>query len=647
MAIEPSIPQPKWTLFAHFRIAAVLCAVIVVAWLAALMWRRSVTYFQPEPYSAVSLPKESDEGGFVSSKACRACHPDEHASWHRSFHRSMTQVADEQSVQAPFDHIELSSSGRTYQLERRGGEFWVNLVDPDLELTHSVSGSDPQYIPNPPRVWLPVVMTTGSHHLQGYWVPSQKGLALHQLPFVFDLKDRRWVPIQEEFLRPPRDQRRFAVWNNNCIQCHSVAGRPGLNPRTDELWSSVAELGISCEACHGPGAKHVAHHANPVQRYQQHFTKTPDPTIVNPAHLDHRRSSDVCGQCHSSFAAHNGAEWLREGTHFRAGDRLEDSRYLYTFANAKLEEDGRLKEFLAQGFWPDGSQRVGGREYLAMTDSACFQRGELSCLSCHSMHHSDPDDQLAYDKRDNRACLPCHQNINDRLEQHTHHAPSSAGSSCYNCHMPHTSFALMKAIRGHRINSPRILQDASSTTARPNACNLCHLDQTLPWAQRWLHEWYGQTIEPLPEEASQQAASVRWLLKGDAVQRVVTAWHFGWKPAVEASGQDWPAVLLTQSLDDPYAVVRSVADRSLRSLLQTEKLDYDYIAPAEQRQKLQAVLLDQTSKRFAASQRSDGKKSRSVEQWRQLLLNSDGELLLDELRQLVRDRDNRDLELPE
>lgn len=646
MAVEPAIPKTKWTLSAHLGKAAVLCAVIVVAWVAALMWRRSVSYFQPEPYSAVSLPKETTEGGFVSSKACRSCHPDEHASWHRSYHRSMTQVADEQSVLAPFDHIELSSLGRTYQLERRGGEFWVNLVDPDLELTTHSRGQNPNDIPNPPRVWLPVVMTTGSHHLQSYWVPSQIGLALHQFPFVFDLRDKRWIPINDEFLRPPDNERRFAVWNNNCIQCHAVGGQPRLNRKTDELVSTVAEFGIGCEACHGPGEKHVARHSNPLERYQQHLAKTPDPTIVNPARLDHRRSSEVCGQCHSTFVKKDVEDWWRHGSRFRAGDRLDDSFHLMTFANAQAE-DAETKAFVNQGFWPEGSNRVGGREYLQMTEAACFQRGELSCLSCHSLHRSDPDDQLAHDKRDNRACLPCHQNINDRLEQHTHHTPNSAGSSCYNCHMPHTSFALMKAIRSHGINSPRITSSSSSTNARPNACNLCHLDQTLPWTQRWLHEWYGQTIEPLPEEASQQAASVRWLLKGDAVQRVITAWHFGWKPAAEASNSDWPAVLLTQSLDDPYAVVRSVADRSLRSLLQADKLDYDYIAPTEQRQKSQAALLDQASKRFADSQRRTDKQSRSVEQWRQLLLNSEGTLRLDELRQLVRERDNRDLELPE
>ena len=168
---------------ARFGKAAILAGIILVAWCAVVTLRRFVSYFQPDSLTVVSLPQVSNNGGFVSSNACRSCHPKEHASWHQSFHRTMTQAADERSIQAPFDHIELSSRGRTYQLERREDEFWVNLVDPDLEKAHFVRGLDPNDIPNPPRVWRPVVMTTGSHHLQGYWVPSQKGLALHQFPF--------------------------------------------------------------------------------------------------------------------------------------------------------------------------------------------------------------------------------------------------------------------------------------------------------------------------------------------------------------------------------------------------------------------------------------------------------------------------------
>src|SRR4051794_9066065 len=37
------------------------------------------------------LPAESRPGGYVRSETCRSCHPDQYTSWHRSFHRTMTQ----------------------------------------------------------------------------------------------------------------------------------------------------------------------------------------------------------------------------------------------------------------------------------------------------------------------------------------------------------------------------------------------------------------------------------------------------------------------------------------------------------------------------------------------------------------------------
>ena len=49
------------------------------------------------------------------------------------------------------------------------------------------------------------------------------------------------------------------------------------------------------------------------------------------------------------------------------------------------------------------------------------------------------------------ACLQCHKDMSARLVAHTHHAADSSGSRCYNCHMPYTSYGLLKALRSHRI----------------------------------------------------------------------------------------------------------------------------------------------------------------------------------------------------
>jgi hypothetical protein len=77
--------------------------------------------------------------------------------------------------------------------------------------------------------------------------------------------------------------------------------------------------------------------------------------------------------------------------------------------------------------------------------------------------------------------------------------------------MPHTTYGLLKAVRSHQIDSPRV--KASLETGRPNACNLCHLDQTLEWASTWLSKWYGHPQAELSPEDRRVSAALLWLLK--------------------------------------------------------------------------------------------------------------------------------------
>ena len=149
-----------------------------------------------------NLNSEQGASDFVSSDACRSCHPGQHASWHRTFHRTMTQEASPESVLASFDGDQLESRGRRYRLFRANDEFWVEMADPDWESEARWNGVDLDTV-DPPRVLRRIVMTTGSHHYQGYWVRSARGLKLHQLPFVYHLAEARWIPTEDAFLRPP------------------------------------------------------------------------------------------------------------------------------------------------------------------------------------------------------------------------------------------------------------------------------------------------------------------------------------------------------------------------------------------------------------------------------------------------------------
>jgi hypothetical protein len=200
------------------------------------------------------------------------------------------------------------------------------------------------------------------------------------------------------------------------------------------------------------------------------------------------------------------------------------------------------------------------------------------------MHaYADPDTQMDPAALGDTSCVGCHAELAADVSEHTRHMPGSSGSECVNCHMPHTTYGLFSAMRSHRIDSPSVRVSVES--GRPNACNLCHLDQTLAWTDGYLSEWYGQPPVELNEDERAIAASVLWTLRGDAAQRTVVAWHMGWDQAHEASGEGtWTAAYLAQLLTDSYAATRQVAYRSLLDLPGFEDFAYDYVAPRAARE---------------------------------------------------------------
>ncbi|MBI3491911.1 MAG: ammonia-forming cytochrome c nitrite reductase subunit c552, partial [Acidobacteria bacterium] len=261
----------------------------------------------------------------------------------------------------------------------------------------------------------------------------------------------------------------------------------------------------------------------------------------------------------------------------------------------------------------------------------------LSCFSCHAMHkapddarsvESWADDQLASRAQGNGACLQCHA-LQD-VSAHTHHRADSAGSSCYNCHMPYTTYGLLKTIRSHQIGSPSV--QATIETGRPNACNLCHLDKTLAWTAETMNRWYGTPPPPLTGDDRAVAASLLTLLKGDAGQRAIVVQSMGWRSAQEASGTAWLAPFLALLLDDSYDAVRFIAGRSLGTLPGFESFGFDFVAPPQRRaaQRVRALEIWRDT-RTRADRDADPA----------LLFNPDGTFNAAVIDRLRRERDNR------
>ncbi len=424
-----------------------------------------------------------------------------------------------------------------------------------------------------------LVLLTGSHHYLAFWIEGKDGQELRQFPFVYILDEKRFLPRKDAFLQPPDALPFLARWNANCIQCHSVAGRPeqkeGYDERTGKFWSKynsqVAEQGISCEACHGPGLQHARLYANPLKRREARAQST-SAAIFVPRPQEGERGSEACGQCHSYFLPKDPEIWWTSGfsESFSAGETLDKSRLLLgadSFSKQGSEELSPL--FSAQKssiFWQDGSMIVGGREYNGLRESPCFKEGvglrKMSCTSCHSLHKGDPNDQLKPQLSKNELCTQCHKEIK---ETHSLHEPATTGSYCIQCHMPRTSYALLQGISSHQISSPR-----AQFTSPPNACALCHIDKSQEWITTQLVSYRAATprdfSKTVAKNTGTSSVALERSLSGNAVERAIYAYSFGTQEVYETVGAALPQQILHRMLSDPYAAIRLISKRSLKEL---------------------------------------------------------------------------------
>lgn len=523
------------------------------------------------------LPSPVAQGaaGFSTSTACRSCHPAEYSSWHASYHRRMTQPAGTSTVAAAElrqgGRLQVETTGRSVELFGRGAELWARLPDPGVTSVVAADAYESSFR-NAPNRDVRVELLTGSHQHQAFWVAGARAGELRAVPAVYLIAEQRLIARRDAFLNPPTAREQAVRWNSNCIQCHAVAGEPQHDLERDSFASSAAELGIACEACHGAAADHVKAMQSPLARYRAHGTDTATPAITNPAKLASARASEVCARCHSYFFPKQESEWWAHGfsRSYSPGQELGKAQLL--LSPEVLAEPGapELGESADSLFYRDGTIRIGGREHNGLVRSPCFERGrgkrQLSCLSCHSLHQSEPNDQLAAGSRGNAACATCHEAQGAAVSQHSHHAPTSPGSLCYNCHMPHTSYALLGAVRSHRVDSPSFDE---RTRDRPNACSLCHLERSEAWAAEAASSWYGKQpsfeLRRGAERSGTAApAGAVFALAGDAAVRAITA------AALARHESSTPALGLRQQLlaelaTDDYAAVRHIAARSLAS----------------------------------------------------------------------------------
>ena len=99
--------------------------------------------------------------------------------------------------------------------------------------------------------------TLGAKRYQGYLSTLPDG-RIYVLPVFWHIASKRWVDWKEITPIPDGAHDIRQIWNANCFNCHATNIVQGFDVAEKKYQSTWTEMGIGCEACHGPGREHVA-----------------------------------------------------------------------------------------------------------------------------------------------------------------------------------------------------------------------------------------------------------------------------------------------------------------------------------------------------------------------------------------------------
>ncbi len=496
------------------------------------------------------MAARADESpSFVGAQACAGCHVAQLEAWRGSHHALAMQKATQATVLGDFAGAQLKHFGVTTTFFRDGDKFMVRTDGPD--------GALHEY---------PITYTFGFYPLQQYLI-AMPGGRLQVLGIAWDsrLKDQdgqRWFHLYPDQKLPAGDRLHWTgrdqTWNYQCADCHSTDLKKNYDLATDTYTTSWTDVDVACEACHGPGSRHVAWANSPEAK--AHSGDSPDrmgltnwlkPTDhghweMNPETGIARRTEklasaelDTCAACHSRRKV-------------IAKDPVPGEPYLDAYMPALLEPglyhaDGQI----------DGEVY----EYGSFLQSRMHAAG-ITCSNCHDPHSAK---LLA---EGNALCAQCHLPAKFDMTEHHHHQPGSAGAQCVNCHMPTKNYMVVDARRDHSIRVPR--PDLSTSLGTPNACIQCHADRSAEWAAQAVAGWYPNGRQTTPHYGIALhagrigAADAEHQLDGLILDRnqpaIARASALPLLPRFETSASE-PA--LRAAIADPDPLVRLAAPRAL------------------------------------------------------------------------------------
>jgi predicted CXXCH cytochrome family protein len=394
----------------------------------------------------VSVPE------YVGSETCVGCHEETAQAWEGSHHALAWALPSEDSVLGDFDGATHEHKGVISQFFRRDGDFFVSTEgEKNTSRVYKVEG------------------VAGIAPLQQVLLETEPG-RFQSFDVAWDVEREEWYHLYPDQDLPPDDGLHwtgpYKNWNARCAECHATGFEKNYSLQTRTYASGQAEIGVGCEACHGPGAAHLEWAKAP-DAYDP-ATDAAKAITAKGLTVDLSAASpepqiQLCAGCHSRREAFGDGNPV-------PGTPFHDSYRLSLLRNGLYHADGSIRDEVYV--------------YGSFLQSKMYARG-VRCTDCHEPHGA----QLKAEG--NAVCTQCHSPAGNprfpTLRQaayddpaHYFHEPGTAGAACVSCHMIERVYMGIDGRRDHSFRVPR--PDLSAETGAPNACTDCHADREPAWA---------------------------------------------------------------------------------------------------------------------------------------------------------------------
>ncbi|HVH02915.1 MAG TPA: cytochrome c3 family protein, partial [Amaricoccus sp.] len=386
---------------------------------------------------------------YLGSESCVACHADASAAWAGSDHGLAWTEPTPANVLGDFDDASFDRQGVVTRFTRRGDAYVVETEDGAGQ-----------------RRSFDVTGVAGIHPLQQYLVSPAPGRT-QALDIAWDTERRQWYDLYPDQVLPPGDGLHwtgpYKSWEARCAECHATGYSRRYDTATRSYAPEMAEKGVGCEACHGPGEAHAAWAAAP-GAYD---------AAAWPGLTAHGLTVDLAGSAEAQIQQCAGCHSRREA--FVDGNPLPGTPYHDSYNLALLREGT---------YYADGQIDAEDYEYGSFLQARMYAQG-VRCSDCHEPH------SMQLRAEGNAVCTQCHSPAgNDRFPtlrkalyddpSHHFHTADTPAAECKSCHMPEKTYMGIDRRRDHGFRVPR--PDLDAETGAPDTCTSCHTDRDPAWA---------------------------------------------------------------------------------------------------------------------------------------------------------------------